>query len=198
MFQTNQLIIVGGPTAVGKTTFVNCLRQQILPVSLDPIPLRNPEKYLFLDATQLSGFRGTFVDRLVLHYDFIYQCSAQGGLPYLSELISGSGSVRGLTLCAQSTVLSARISSRLAPSDNTPAGQRSRRLQKVKAIYEDPAALLGAFHRWQASLGQFELASHLIVDATSTYKFADFRDLNDARNILAAILSGQAITPPYD
>ncbi|MCP3887489.1 MAG: hypothetical protein GY702_01255 [Desulfobulbaceae bacterium] len=196
MFQTNQLIIVGGPSAVGKTAFLNCMQQKQISDLLNQIPVNNPQLYLYLDAVQLTGVRKSFVDRLVLHYDFIHQYSLQVGFSYLSDLINRSNSVFVLTLCAQSIILSNRISSRLRRIIKTrPFGtQRIERLQKKKEMYDDQEMLLGEFQRWLEYFEEYEIASHMIIDSSKDYWSTWFRDTNEARNILASILAGQKLT----
>ncbi len=196
MFRTNQLIIIGGPSAVGKSTFINRMKKEKLSPLLNHIPVSKPKDFLSLDAVDLAGIHKSFIDRLILHYDFIYQSSPQERFPYLSNLIKNSNSTHIITLCAESALLSNRISARLERISNIypPRIKRNEYLHKIKKIYDNQKKLLELFKRWAEYFEEYEIASHIIIDSSRNYCSTWFRDTNEAIHILADILAGQKLT----
>ena len=109
MFQTNHLVIIGGPSAVGKSSLQTRILQGDMPSLCKQLCVDLPSSYLFIDAHELPEVRQKCVNHLILHYDFLTQYSIRDGYAYLPDLISTSCRVIALTLCTASNLLFHRI-----------------------------------------------------------------------------------------
>jgi len=186
MFETNHLVIVGGPSAVGKSTLLKSMRQRSKPLLLGHSSIFNPSSYLYLDADELSEVRGPLVDRLVLHYDFIHQFSKEYGFQYLSGLIARSNSACILTLCAPASILYQRISSRLERVESCSPNKviKIDRLKKKKEMYKDKSNILDAYDRWLIFTEECGVANNVIINSVNTYQITCHSDRTEAKAII--------------
>ena len=198
MLPTNRLVIVGGPSAVGKTTFLDSMQQGEMPDFLDQISISNPDSYLCLSQRRLLKLNKPFVDKLFLHYDFIHKYAPdtpQSGLSNLSDMINRSNSVCALTLCAPQKVLFDRITSRLErikkKKDSPSSRRRIEQLEKKKEMYNTPEVLFDAYQEWLNFIEECGVARHMIINSTNYGQFAWLSDSNEARGILENTLAGQ-------
>ena len=142
MLQINHLVIVGGPSAVGKTTLLRKIRQGDYPCLREQLDIANPSSWLYTAANQLTykddvpnlgnqpfinlpssclyikkrkllEVRQPSIDRIIIHYNFMKRHPPKNGPQFLPDLISRSCRVSTLTLCTSSSVLFQRITSRL-------------------------------------------------------------------------------------
>ncbi len=175
MFQTNQLVIVGGPSSVGKSSLLTKMRQGDLPNLCDQLCINLPFSHLYLHARELPHIRQSFIEQLVLHYDFLQQYSQRGGFAYLSDLISRSCNVDVLTLYTSPGVLLQRISARftkvstsflLEPKPNK--ANKLARLRKKRELYRCPSNLFTLYEEWLVFIEKSGVAKHLIMDTTNS------------------------------
>ena len=190
MFQTNRLVIIGGPSAVGKSTLLNSIQQGNNSVLCNQIALLNPDSCLYLDAAYLSKVRQSIVNRLILHYDFITQYSPKKGFAYLSNLIYKSNNVCVLTLCTPLNILFQRISLRLERVIKYSPNARAwiKRLQRKEKMYKDQEKLLEAYERWLELIKECGVTKHMIINSAANYQFYWSSDQSEARKILVNML----------
>lgn len=182
---------------MGKTTFLNSLQQGEVPDFLDQISINDPSSYLCLSMRRLRKLNKPFVDKLLLHSDFIHRYAPhtrQSGLSDLSDMISRSNSVCALTLCAPPKILFDRITLRLEriekKKDSPSSRRRIEQLQKKKEIYNTPEVLFDAYQRWLGFIEECGVTRHMIVNSTNYSQFAWLSDSNEAKKILENTLVG--------
>ena len=175
MFQTNRLVIIAGPIAVGKSTLLERLRQGDVPHLCGQLGIDLPSSYLYLDAVELLQVRQSSVDRLVLHYDFLSQYSPRGGFAHLSDLIGRACSVIVLTLCTSSEVLFQRTTSRLTKTfASFLCGFGTHRAKKLlgqwrtRETYRSASNLFALYEEWSEFIEECSVAKHLILDQASS------------------------------
>lgn len=186
MFQTKQLIIVGGPSAVGKSTLIHNMQCGNNPLLCDQLSVVCPSSFLYLDAWELCKIKRSFVDRLILHYDFIHQYSPKDGFLYLTDLISRSCNVCALTLCAPSDILFQRISSRLkrVQKSNPENKVQIDRLRRKKDMYKDSSKILKIYKTWSTFLNECGVTNFLYKESTCTNSQPCLYDQNEIKKIL--------------
>ncbi len=175
MFQTNRLIIVGGPSAAGKSTLITMIQQSRLPTLCDQLGVDPYTPPLCIEARKLPEIRLSSVEQLIIHYDFIRQSLPEGEYAYLSRLINASNCVVVLTLCTSPDMFTQRISSRiknawisllLKPKPYT--AKMLLLLRKRVKLFRNPPDILALYDDWSAYIDKCGVSNHLILDSSNT------------------------------
>lgn len=188
---------MGGPSAVGKTTLIEKMRQGDVPNLCEQLSIEQSASTFYLEARQLCTTRlPVIVEQLVLHYDFVRQVPTEGIFPYLTDLINKSYSVRACTLCTASCVLHQRINSRLKKAliSFLKKPKKSRvgpinYLWTTRALYQKPLALFTKYNEWSACIEKLGVTEHLIMDpARPVLRTAEPYEKNKAKELLIGVL----------
>jgi hypothetical protein len=177
MFKIDQLVIIAGPSAVGKTTILNKIKSGEAPNLCDQLSIDLPSSYRYIEGRELYTIRGLSIDRLILHYDFMYQYAPISGFNYLTELINHSNHISVLTLYTSSDILLQRIISRLVKqkSLHPPHATKIDHLQKIYNIYKHPYLIIELFEKWSTAIDKhcrvnhLMLNSHGVINSASSY-----------------------------
>lgn len=170
--QIHRLIIVGGPSAVGKTTLLKNMQQGNAPHLCDQFSIDKSTSFLTFDAGRLRNTHlPDTAEQLVIHYDFIYQHSPEIVFPHLSDLVSKSHSIKVLTLCTPACVLHRRMNLRLRktifsflkkPTKNKMSSLRYQ--WATRNLYKCSLCLFARYHDWSEFIGRLGVEEHLILD----------------------------------
>jgi len=66
----NRLIVVAGPGASGKSTFINRLKRGDIPAITNQLVLGDVSSWKFASSNRFPHMDGAYIDKLILHYDF--------------------------------------------------------------------------------------------------------------------------------
>jgi len=200
MIDTNQLIIVAGPSASGKTTLINEIRQGNHSKLHNHISELGTEKFRFINAIRLSKVTRSFIPRLCVHYDFLRQHNMKRGFLVLPDLIPRSKSVKIVTLCAPAHVLSERISSRLELLRATePLDEKRIKGQEYKRrLYNSKHMLLRKYMYWVSFAQRSGTAEHLIINTADDNRVFQFCENQQVRKNIENMLFGTShwTSPP--
>lgn len=203
MFHTNRLVIIGGPSASGKSTLMSMMQQGQLPNLCNQLCIDNYSSPLYIEAWKIPQVRQPYIEQLILHYDFLRQSLAEGEYAYLSDLINKSNSVAVLTICTSSDIFVQRISSRVKKVcislflklrlRNT---KRLFLLWKRKMLFRGASDLLALYDDWSNYIDKCGVTNHLIFDssyANTTAKPYERTEVERMLNIQHIILDSQEL-----
>lgn len=172
MLKTNQLLIVAGPSAVGKSTLLERIQQGDVPHLYHQLNL-DLSSARYLAAIELPRVHQSFMDQIVLHYDFLSHYSLKGGFVHLPNLVENSRSVVCLTLCTSSKTLLKRINSRLTQGLISywygPEPRKVRTMRKIwrkRKSYKRSANVYELYENWSRFIGGYDVAKHLLLDSS--------------------------------
>ena len=175
LLRTNQLIIVGGPSAVGKSTLLERIKKGDEQQICSQLDIRQPSSCLYCDAMHLHKICQPFVDQLVLHYDILYQYSPRYGFKYLPDIICRSDDVCVLTLLTSSEVLFCRTAPRLKKamfsfmcSPRKSAGKRLFYQWRTRKFYSSDRKLFRQYVKWDRFLEAYGVAKHFVLNSTNS------------------------------
>jgi hypothetical protein len=167
------LIIIAGPSCVGKSTLIDRIQDGKLPLLCDQLGLDNSLSYTFISASKLPKLSQSIIKRLVVHYDF-YRQKTPDGFNYFSELVKKYDTITILTLWTSSEILLLRERSRviravfllfISPRFKRihSLGYRWQRYQ----FYRDPFKVDSLYDRWFKFLNRHCTAPHWLIDSTT-------------------------------
>jgi hypothetical protein len=173
--KTNTLIVIGGPSCVGKTTLIKNLRQGRLTHICRVLGINNPSRYTYVDACKLLTLNASFVDRLVLHYDFFEQYFPDKKFRYMEEMLFQSGDICVLTLCVPGRILSKRCALRVLRRSPSllPIGRNyKQKLHDIRWLFFKEQAfrkngtLIDLYAKWFDFINSFSGINHWIIDTS--------------------------------
>lgn len=174
MFQTNRLLVVGGVSAAGKSTLLEKIYQGEVPHLCRRLNIVIPSSYVYCSAKHLSEVTQPTVERLALHYDFLYQYSPKDSFTYLPDIIRRSSSVSVLTLCTSHEVLFRRLTQRLKGAlisflcgPSTWTAKRILSLWRTREFYRSYSNLFEHYIKWAEFIAGQPVDKHLFFDNTN-------------------------------
>ena len=189
MLKTNQLVIVAGTSAIGKTTVINKIMEGSFRDLCVKLGIENPSPWLYCAAKTLSEIQRPVVEKMLLHYDINARRSQNGEFEYLSELIVRSETVIVLTLCADHKILVQRMRMRfwkrilrLGPFIIKDITWLWKFYQLYKSIYR----VLALYEKWSLFVDECGVSDHLLVDTSMPYlSTAHPFEINEIKKILS-------------
>lgn len=113
MFRTKQLIILGGPSCVGKTTLLARVRQGDCPRLCEQLGIDQPSAWQHIGANRIPAIDQPVVERLIVHQDIYGLYLDAKSQVNLREIITGSDRCTTVTLYTSTTALKWRLRQRL-------------------------------------------------------------------------------------
>ncbi len=173
MVCTNQLILIAGPSCVGKSTLIDRIQDGKVPLLCDQLGLDTALSYTFISASKLPNLSQSIIKRLVVHYDF-YRQHTPDGFNYLSELVKKYDTITILTLWTSSEILLLRERSRVIQAVSlfffSPRFKRFRSLRyrwQRYQFYSDPFKVDSLYDSWFKFLNRHCTARHWLIDSTT-------------------------------
>lgn len=111
LFEINKLIIIGGPSCVGKTTLIKKIQLEERAQLCKQLGITEPSSWNYTDANDLEKINYP-IEKLILHYDFFTQYTEENTFKYLQKLIINSKNITVLTLYTTPHILIHRNKSR--------------------------------------------------------------------------------------
>jgi adenylate kinase family enzyme len=169
-FRINNLVIIGGPTAAGKSTLTSKIQQDCLPDLSNLLGINQTSNPIYTDAEKLERYaRKQNIEQLILHYDFLHQLLPGPDYRHLSEVISSSDRIAALTLCIPSKLLVARLASRISSTCASLLKRprlfflrRIRTLWNKKQYLEKDSNAITLYKDWFAYLEKKKISNLLI------------------------------------
>ena len=184
MIHVNRLIIVAGPSCVGKTSLLNSLQHGPMPRLPDRLQIGDIASWTFAYTKELRKEDRSHVDRMILHYDMgrywkrNFRASFKEDTPL--DILDRSSEIYILTLWAPPGVLLQRYRSRILRGYGSRLMRRPlttlyglatfvsegglRRYRRMKQFYKRPAALRCLYEKWFAFCEMYDLREHWVVD----------------------------------
>lgn len=202
MLQTKNLVVIAGPSAVGKSTLLEKIQQNKLPYLSRQVGVEDPDSYLYLSPRTLVLLPQNYIENVVFHYDMLLHYGSRGCFPYLPGLISGSSNAIVLTLCIPNQLLINHISSRFDARftsfirrPNVIGIKRLRKYRNQKLFYKgksnfgQASNLAELYGKWSESIEAYGAKNHLIVDpCSSDHVIAKPYKNSEMKNILHSSL----------
>ena len=187
MVQTNQLIILAGPSGVGKSYLINKIKQGECSRLCKQLGMLNPSSWRYVGVPGLKKIHQPIIERLVLHYNLydgfkhLHFCSSHVTLFLPNELINNADTIIIVTLLVPRSILVKRLNSRLLKkffqligvreTKNYNSGQLLAKildlLKKRKAVKCREIDLL--YEKWFSYLNRFNITNHLLLDSSQPY-----------------------------
>ena len=167
-----QLIIVAGPSCVGKTTLVKRIQEGGATSLSEQLGIDDPYSWNYVEAAQLSKVSESFVERMIVLY---------GIKPYFREvnesvlgILNTSDELTILTLFAPAQVLLQRMKRRDFPRllSLISRGRFRKslsllwRIRRRRQVYVDQRELLLLFDKWIEFCDTLGAKSHWVMNTT--------------------------------
>lgn len=175
MVQIKRVVLIGGPSASGKSVLIAMLQHGLPPDLCDQLGIDPDSSPIYIGMGRLSKQNpSSSIDLLVIHYDLLHQSLPGGDFAHIPDLIGRSDSIQILTLCTPPDLLRKRIAARM---HNKPYKLISflknpysykillKRWEK-KRYYKRASNILSLYDRWFAYIDKQGITNHLILDST--------------------------------
>lgn len=150
--RVGRLLVVTGPTAVGKSTFLRRLRAGWLPEVARRLELGDVSTWTETSASVLASFEEPRTPRLLFHYDFLrpYLRSAKThARDEALDVLDAAEELTIVTLWAPPEVLRARLlRSEIGPRTVLGLYFGRKRHKRILADYEDPERVREHYRAW--------------------------------------------------
>ena len=175
----DRLVLIGGPSCVGKSFLINKIKQDDCPDLCKQIGIEDPSLWSYLGAGNLACMPRS-MNSLIVHYD-ICRFSSKENIPPLQKLLRRSDHITALTLCIPSRILTRRVTLRLCKrfiSLWLPSSPYLLQLRRLIYLYRKRKAFkLGTlapdlYETWFDVLEDFSVESHWLLDSRSTIDLA--------------------------
>lgn len=153
-----RVVIIAGPSCVGKTTLIQKLREGKLSDLQNQLNLHDLESWDFLDAWQVADFIGLGHRNLMLHYDILrlLDHNIQGyQMDTALHFLRYADQIEILTLWEFSAILLDRCRSRQRKNYRNLKKclfrlffDRHHRLKQKICLYQNPEVLLEWYDKW--------------------------------------------------
>ncbi len=183
----DRLVIIAGPSSVGKSVLIDKLQQDKLPWLSDQLGLGDLSKWRVMDGVELARWpeSDTIIDRLLLHLAFPVLSETQQlrrvpsrredseatTLVYKSVVSIVTREVAIVTLVASASTLVRRARRRQLRSVAVVLRRHTisslkglGRLRRKKRIYSDAAQLSSRYSQWLDACSQFGATVEVLVD----------------------------------
>jgi len=192
LVKINHLIIIGGPSASGKSFLMEKTQHGNCPRLCEQIGMTDPCSWLYIHVNKLKHIDQTNIERLVIHYDFFSQYSKPDGFNYLYDLIRNSDKIVVLTLCVSTKTLVRRNALRLLQQSKTllfPKNHRKKirrfvKLWKKQKLYKNDFSV-SLYGKWFKFWNEYNLTGHWLLNFNKSgdikvqpYKTDKMSDLN--------------------
>lgn len=173
MVRTDRLIIVAGPSCVGKTFLIDRLQRYSYLELQEQLDMGDCSSWQYVNVSELPQIGQEEIERLVVHYDFYTQYSKEIGFKYLPELLSKSKDVTVLTLTVPHDILCRRLSMRLAIRFVLrlcklliPKAKRRSysKLRKKQSEYKKGNVIPELYEKWSQYLDTCNVTTSLLLD----------------------------------
>ncbi len=168
-----RVIIIAGPSCVGKTTLIQKLREGKLSDLQKKLNLHDLESWVFLDAWQVEGFIGLGYRNLVLHYDILrlLDYNIQGyQMDIALNFLRYADQLEMLTMWEFPDTLLDRCRKRQRKNYRNLRKCRVRlffdrhhRLKQKIRLYQKPDALLEWYAKWFDFCMSIPVSDHFVV-----------------------------------
>jgi replicative DNA helicase len=178
MFKSNQLIIIGGVSSVGKSTLLKKILEGEHSDLSDQLGIdHNFPPYIFSMKEKAAQ---THINNVIIDFDTTsHNLSLHGCWPNLAELIQQASHVTVVTLCASSTELHSRMSLRIKKARHKfllkpriMSIMRFFRQRRKLCMYKDNYKLINIYEQWSTFIEEHAPATHWLIDSTKTISTA--------------------------
>lgn len=182
MMCVNQLLMIAGPSCVGKTTLIQRLQEGNLPFLCQKLELGDPSLWKYIKPKQLGETTELYLDHLILQYDLLGLKELDFDKGYREDetlrILESSNEITVLTLWTTFETLHSRNLSRI-PKNLLGAFRFESFyntllyvLRKYHAIrwrrkfYKNPYNIYSLYTRWFTFCKRRKLKAHWIIDTT--------------------------------
>lgn len=171
MSEHKHLILVSGPSAVGKSRFLTRLLAGQHALIWQKIGLAQLSDYQFHAAGHLRNDQLVLPENLILHYDFLHQFHS-GEYQYLNNLSAIYPRISALMLYAPRQVLIERMRARLQSAlQATPTARiHVDTLKSRCTLYGSPTGLCDEYFKWIKRVLKLEVDKQYALSTESSYQ----------------------------
>jgi len=181
--QIDHLVVVSGPTSVGKSTFIEALKTPAMRARFGI-----EGDFETVQANGIDALRTGPIPTLVYHYDmlrpFDRPLHSHGRDPAF-HLLASAKRITLITLANRSDALRARLAS---PSARAGSKKALKRQQVIARQYENPAFLIAWYEAWIEAaakyMGRPQDRHHLLLTDEG---YSSIKDVSALRPLLAGI-----------
>jgi hypothetical protein len=167
----DQLLIVAGPIAAGKSTLLTAIREGRIPASLSSVVPAAAPRWKAVIARRLDKVRREHVKGLIVHTVLLGDLAprpsvAASAAAGLASVVQVAASVTAITLWVPPAVALYRYDNRLAERLAGVSVPASAQLDDAyRRLLIDPAALAALYDDWFATCERLRLDENWIVNA---------------------------------
>lgn len=193
MINSDQLIIIAGPSGVGKSNLLKNIKEGKYPNLSDKLGIVLPSSYICLGAWQLRKVPLKSAETMILHYDFLNNYS-QDEFKLIPGLVCNTQKTTIVTLCNSArNILLRRIDSRILRLTysliHSPKKESLRKLRtciRTRIVYSKTTGLRNIYSKWFSFTEQVSADQHILLDNTYS-QIGDSRQYN--RNIAETFIN---------
>jgi SAM-dependent methyltransferase len=164
-----KLVVVAGPTAAGKSTLIKRLRRNEAPEVAEKVGIEDGTTWTTIDANKLTTLTEPFVEKLILHYDFLRPYLRSTKVPERDEVLDLLRSAEHLTFltiwCPQQLLRERLEKGEIAPKTKNGVYRGNKRHLLLSKEYEDPVKVRTHYQNW-IEYTRTKPGDHIVVSLT--------------------------------
>jgi 2-polyprenyl-3-methyl-5-hydroxy-6-metoxy-1,4-benzoquinol methylase len=179
----DNLVVVAGPTAVGKSTLVAQLKRNELPDIARRVGIEDGTAWLTIEANKLYALTQPYVENLLFHYDFLRSYLRTAKMPGRDEVLDVLDTAEHLTFltlwCPPEILQQRLIQSEIEPHTKNGIYRGKARTLVIAKEYENLARVREHYQHWFA-FTRTKRAEHLVVslvNGVQCYSVAEWEEL---------------------
>lgn len=146
------LVVVAGPTSIGKSSFIARLREGQLPEIARMLEIDHPGGWQEIGPRSIHTLTESMVEGYILHYDFLrpyYRSAKTHDRDEAFDLLKTARRVSFVTLIAPPEELRRRFDeNEIRPKTRFGIYRGSKRHLRIRREYENPARIRYLYERW--------------------------------------------------
>ncbi len=181
MMCVNQLLMIAGPSGVGKTTLIERLQEGNLPSLCEKLELGDTALWKYVTIKELLTITDSMVDQMLLEYNLNRVWKSYAAYGYIDErhlqILDTSKEIILITLWASPETLRHRIITRTVKGLFWTFGLNSIHLKlhilrsfhktrKRYRLYKNPHYVYSLYSEWFTFCKRRKLKAHWIIDTT--------------------------------
>jgi energy-coupling factor transporter ATP-binding protein EcfA2 len=200
MIHVGELILVAGPSCVGKSTLIKKLQEGTETLLSEKVELGDPASWTYSEGARLHKIHEPHVDRMIFHYDILRPWKLNIDQGYEGDeslrILDTSEAITFVTLWATPQALIQRLRSREADLIRKTLSFRNIRskwqkfrdlhkLWKRQKLYTNTLELFSFYDKWFEFCNTYILKAHWIINTTgSVPQVISFKELERYTNRL--------------
>jgi 2-polyprenyl-3-methyl-5-hydroxy-6-metoxy-1,4-benzoquinol methylase len=184
-----RMLVVAGPTSVGKSTFIQKLQNGEFPECEETLGVHNLKDWNVQTGGSLINSTEAELDAMIFHYDFMHVHFRSEKIPARDPLLDGlhvAEELTFITLLAPEEVLLKRIySGEIEPNTKRGKYRGNKRHLAIRDIYQSPGAVAKHYRGW-LEFAKTKSSRHYVMNTAGEQKLTPLEEWESRQTEVSA------------